>query len=415
MKTFIKSVFAALLTLATLSSCDTNLQPEATSGTLSLKSMGVEVDDAMNVVSRANPQINLNNFIVRVSQTGGIPQEFVYGEMPEILTLPTGDYTVEVLSHQVMDAEWDKPLYTGSKTFTIEDKKITEIGVVTCKFSNLRISVKFSDKLKDLLGDDVKVTVQANESGLLEFAADETRSGYFKVTEGSNTIIATLSGTIAGNYMTETRTFTDAAAGQHRIINYSLTPGPDIPEQTGDIEPGGISIDTTFDNVDLEGGVEVGEDPITGDDPGKEDPVTPPGPGPIDDEPVATFTAVAPLDLDGVNDAATYSGDAIVKIHCPNGFAHLMVKIDSEGLTEEVLEGVGLASSFDLAYPGALEDGIAGLGFPYGKAVIDKTDVDFVITDFVPLLNIYSGSHNFIITVTDNKNMSISQTLKFKS
>ncbi|MDE5682644.1 MAG: hypothetical protein K2I39_00345, partial [Muribaculaceae bacterium] len=58
---------------------------------------------------------------------------------------------------------------------------------------------------------------------------------------------------------------------------------------------------------------------------------------------------------------------------------------------------------------------LEGLGFPIGDAVLGKTTIDFNITEFVPLLNIYPGKSDFIITVTDSKGATSTLTLKFVS
>ena len=41
--------------------------------------------------------------------------------------------------------------------------------------------------------------------------------------------------------------------------------------------------------------------------------------------------------------------------------------------------------------------------------------MNFNITKFVPLLNIYPGNSDFIITVVDSKGKSTAMTLKFNS
>ena len=200
--------------------------------------------------------------------------------------------------------------------------------------------------------------------------------------------------------------------------------------QTGTADPSGIGVEGVVNEEDVNGSVKPGDDPTLSDTdrPGQEEggdepnPPTPPTPG--DDDNIE-FTSKT-LDLEGVNDAATFTGDAIVTITSVNGFSHMIVKIDSEGLTPEVLEGVGLAKEFDLANPAVTElsdgtvkditEGLQGLGFPTGAQVTGATDpIEFNITQFVPLLTIYPGNSNFIITVTDKEGVQKSMTLKFKS
>lgn len=425
MKTKISTIIAAgTLALAAVS-CSEKWEPVATGGQgqLSLSSMGLDVNTA--TTSRADVAVDTRNFLVEVANSAdGSTTEYVYGTMPEVITLPAGKYKVNVRSHELQNAEWNNPYYAGSsKEFEIKSNEITEVGTVTCTFQSLKVSVTYEDDLKAVMGDDCTVTVEANyggSTGTLVFVPTETRAAYYKVVEGSTTMVATFRGTVSGQQVEEVLVFSDVAAGQHRCIHYKLKPGPVPPSPSGELNPGGIGVDGTVTDEDVNGGVTPGDDPtLNGDDrPGQEGGGDEPGPGPDDPEtPVATFAngEGSTLDLEGVNNASTYTGNAIVVIGCPEGIANLKVKIESDGLTPEVLEGVGLASEFDLAYPGALEKGIADLEFPYGSQVIGANNVNFNITKFVPLLNIYPGNSNFIITVVDSKGKSKAMTLKFNS
>lgn len=50
-----------------------------------------------------------------------------------------------------------------------------------------------------------------------------------------------------------------------------------------------------------------------------------------------------------------------------------------------------------------------------GNDVIDKTEVPFDISQLVPLLNAFPGTHSFTISVTDNKQLQLVKTLRIKS
>ncbi len=413
---------AAMLTVASCSEHWT--PPTGSDGSLALGSMIVDVKENANVIvsSGSRAAADVNSFQVTIyDKTGAEAGSWTYGQMPEIVPLAAGDgYVVKVKSHDVEKAAWEQPYYYGeSKTFTIEKNKITEVGTVTAEFKSIKVTVEFSDALKAIVDDDVKVVIEANDEGLITFTKKEVEDGsaaYFEAVDGSTTMVAHFIGSISGNAIDNKVPFTDVTAGQHRIVRYGIQIGPDVPEPDGSITPGGISLDTEIVEVDIDGNTTVKDPNIDPsgrpgyEDPDPDDP-TPPTPG----GEAATFKSET-LDTEGgINYSKDWVGDAIVTIDCPEGFAKLEVVIDSEGLTPDVLEGVGLAKEFDLANPGSLAEGLEGLGFPIGDAVLGKTTVDFNITDFVPLLNIYPGKSDFIITVTDSKGATSTLTLKFVS
>lgn len=417
--------------MLTVVSCSEHWTPPTGSdGSLALGSMIVDVKENANVIvspgSRAAADVN--NFQVTIyDKTGAEAGSWTYGQMPEIVTLAAGDgYVVKVKSHDVEKAAWEMPYYYGeSKSFSIEKNKITEVGTVTAEFKSIKVTVEFTDELKAIVSDDVKVVIEANDEGLITFTKKEVEDGsaaYFEAVDGSTTMVAHFAGSIRGNAVDSKAPFTDIAAGQHRIVRYGVKIGPDVPEPDGSITPGGITIDTEIVEVDVDGNTTVVDPDIDPSDrPGHEDPENPDKPGPDEPTPpgpggeAATFTSET-LDTEGgINYSKDWVGDAIVTIDCPEGFAKLEVVIDSDGLTPEVLEGVGLAKKFDLADPRELSEGLEGLGFPIGDAVLGKTTIDFNITEFVPLLNIYPGKSDFIITVTDSKGATSTLTLKFVS
>ena len=124
-----------------------------------------------------------------------------------------------------------------------------------------------------------------------------------------------------------------------------------------------------------------------------------------------------------------------MNISAPNGIKSLFVNINSEKLTSDILEGVGLGTQFDLATGKAPDgtdftEGLVGLGFPVANggtmtisgtvysyaAVVDQTSVVFNITAFMDLLGIYgAGKHDFEITVTDNAGLVNKATIKFET
>lgn len=425
MKTYKISILAGLvLGMGALSSCSDDWNPglEDATGSVALSSLAPDLSDAQKLMTSTSSRasVDLKDFKVNVtdlSGDGGV-RSYTYSTMPEVLTLPVGNYRLDIESHEVQKAEWERPYYKGSKEFKVEAGKITNIGVVECSFASIRVSVIFSDELRKIMGDDVKVTILVNDEGTLDFTPDETRSAYFAYVNNSTTLAAHFEGTVDGNPAFDHLVFTDLEPGQHRKIIYQTKKGPGIPDQEGNIKPGGINVDSDVIVEDIDGNIVVGEENIEGKRPwGEEDPVGPgpeePGPGPEEpgDDKAATFTPttdnlkLAPAENDVANFPA--GTEAIVNIDCPKGFAHLVVKIETSNAGFESAVSDMLPLSFDLA---DLDADLAaslgkpdGLGFPVNGEVVGATSAVFDITQFVPLLASFQGTHKFIITVTDSE------------
>lgn len=421
MKTKILSIIALAATLLSLTSCDEAWTPNTgdKTGQVSLKSLGVEVSTAESTVSRAD--VDLSDYIITiVNRTSGITEgQWTYSEMPEVFALPVGDYTVKVKSHTLQPAEWDMPYYCGEKDFSIEADKIAQLGVVTCKFASLRVTVKFADELRNVMEDDARVTILAGENGTaMTFTPDETRSAFFEVVDASTTLIATFTGTVKGTAETLRKTYSDVKAGEHWIITFNVKEYPDIPGETGGISvDGGINVDASVTAVDVDGNIIIDEDVLPSDDrPGTEEPGTDPDPDPGTDpepEPSDAITfASETLSFDSANTVDVTP--AVVHITATNGIAHLVVNISTTSPSfEEALAEVNMPTTFDLAYPGSDKVALESLGFSTGADVIGATALDFNITDFVPLLSMFDGTHTFKITVTDQNNLQNSATLTF--
>lgn len=422
MKTKLISILAvAAAALSAMCSCsDDTWEPKTEkSGEISLSSIGIEVSSAMDVVSRNT--YDLSSFIVKVyDEQNTMVQKWTYGEMPEIFTLKVGNYRVDVESHEIQKAAWDEPYYFGSKEFAIEDSKITEIGVVKCSFASLKVSIVFSDDLREVMGDDVKVTVVANDDGTLVFTPSETRAGYFAVVEGSTTLAARFQGTVMGYAEDINKVYEDIAPGQHRIITFSLKgvdPNIDVP--AGTIDPSeGINVDVSVTDENINGGINPEEgNKDSSDRPGNENfgsdtPDNPDQPDQPDTPTEEAATFESELSFDTPNDPnAGVSGLVTIKI--PKGCAHLIVAITTTSANfAAAIEQIGI-QQFDLCYPGAQEAGLQSLGLLTGSDVIGKTEVPFDISEFIPLLTAFPGTHNFQISVTDQENKQTSKTLTF--
>ena len=424
MKSKILWLFAAVLSMSLLTSChdDATVKPVTEGdGTVNLRSLAVEVDNAEKVIASSRANIDLSDFVVQIFNASNQKvAQWTYASMPEVFTLAAGAYRVHVYSHDVKKAEWEHPYFVGDREFTVVSDKITDIGIVTCKLANIKVSIRYTAELRKYMGDDCKVTVIANDEGRLEFLPDEVRSGYFAALEGSSTLVAEFTGTVGGHMESLRHVCADVAAGQHRIITFKLRKSDQgNPDEDGYIDiDGGVVLDASTQDEDLTGNVNVGEDNLGDEDRpgGEEGGGEEPGPGPAQpEEPDVNAPYFVAEGADFDNPANPVSDHVVVYIHAPNGLAHLVVNIESDNANFIASAGELLPLTFDLAYPGESGEALASIGLPVGNDVIDKTEVPFDISQLVPLLNAFPGTHSFTISVTDNKQLQLVKTLRIKS
>lgn len=428
MKTKIFSLLALAGISLAMGSCSDNpdypLDKQGATGSVSLSDLGVVVNADEQTISRAD-DIDTSGFLVRiVDADGATAYEATVATCNEIVTLPVADgYTVQVHSHEVENAAWEAPYYYGQTAFDIKANEITEIGTVNCTFSNVRVTVRYSDELRAIMGDDVVVTVKCSENGsLLDFAHTEKRSGYFKALEGSTTLAAEFAGTVQGRTAHLLKALTDVKAGQHRIITFGVKTGnSDVPDEFGGISIEGdasgikladglwLTADVTTETVN--GNVDVDEKgDASAQRPGKEDPVNPgpddPNPPVPGDDPIKITSDDVDFDIENPVTGSSY----LVKINAEKGIANLKVEIQSDNEGFLASAGEMLPLSFDLA---DTPDGDPlGELLPVGSKVKNQTYVPFDVTDLVPLLAAFPGHHAFVITVTDNEGNTVTKTLK---
>lgn len=383
-------------------------------GELNLASMTAEVNTEVETVylgSRAESGTDFSNYIVTVydAQSQKINQ-WKYSEMPEIVSLAVGTCTVEVTSAEAPTNGFDIPYYKGSTTCEIKENEIVDVPAITCKLANMMFSVEYDEEFKSKMSEDVVTTITVGDNSL-EIPGSETRKAYLVAPGGETTsVTVTLKGTIDGEAIDYSERF-DVKTGVHNVIKYDFVP---VSDGTGDGSTlkVAINVDSSLTGSDEVIGVNPGEEPGIDDFP--EDGGEEPGDG-DGEQNMPTIVGSnfngSPFDIE--NDVLNITGAATLKveINAPNGIAHLYVDIQSETL--DVTE-VGLSNSFDLAYPGDLQDGLNGLGFPTGDEVIGKESTVFDISTFTALLLTFSGDHNFVIHVVDQQNLEVTKVLKLR-
>lgn len=362
------------------------------------------IPDVYNRPTRAGAP-SVDNFNVEFYKDGEeTPRaSYKYSEMPEVVTLPVGSYTARASYGENLPAAWEDPYYKGESEFSIVKDEVTEdIDPIVCRLSNIRVSIAFDQALLAEMGDDCKVNVKAGDTGSLDFTRNDIeKSGYFAYVENSNTLVAHFHGTVEGYPTSETKAYDNVAPGTHYRITFRL-------HQAGEDDPGdistGLTVDASVEIVDMNENI-IPDDDIIEDDMRPVEGGTEPGPGPDEPGPVEpgktapAITAKAPIDFN-IDNPVTDGMECEFYVHSEYGVDALSVDIDSNTLTADELEGVGLAPHLDLVNPGQFEEGLTGLGFPVN--VKGEKDLTFKIGDFMPLLAVLGpGTHRFKITVTD--------------
>lgn len=407
-----------------LSSCHSEemRMKETGKGEVSLAkfTLSVEVEIGDIEFSRAS-DIDVSKYIITIKDAKGEEVgNWIYGEMPEIISLAVGNYTVEAASSSQPTTGIDMPYYYGEESFTIEANKLTEVETIVCQLANICVAFVFTDEFAELIEDDFEAVLKIGDNSvtMTKDDVDNKRKAYLPAVSENNSLDITWKGTLDGEAKEGTMRQDNIQAGEMHTVNFNL-------DKVVDVYPFGlkvsIQIDETISRVDDMLVVNPGTEPPLEDFPaedGGEDEGT--GGGSSTDAPTIVGTSFkgSPFDID--NDVLEIkereTATLKVTLNSSVGIGHVYVTIDSETLTPGVLQGVGLTSSFDLVEPGQYESALKGLGFPVSDEVKGKKTILFDITKFTELLGIYGeANHNFILRVSDTNGNSTTKTLKVKS
>ena len=375
---------------------------EGATGTLSFMQFGVETSTDIEIISRAATSATYN-YVIRIFDANGdqVGSDYIYGQMPESIVLNTGTYSMKIQSQsQIPSAEFEAPVYGATVNgIVIEEDQTTDLGVITCKLINIKVSVGYNEAMWAVLGDDANVLVEIGD-GALNFAKGESQNGYFAAPEVSNAMTVKFAGTVDGNYATMTRAFTDVKAGQWRKINFIMTVNEE-GDATFD-----VVVEDWCDEKELANNIEVSEEVIGPDpDAGEGEEENPDAPkviykgGSVPTSPIVI--------TDGMELGFTISA--------PKGIAGLSVDIASTNadFNNDVLSA-GI-SPIDLVNPSEAQISICDMfGLSYGSNLVGQTETAFDLTGAVTPLLGFPGTHSFTLTITDAEGNSTSTTIKMK-
>lgn len=375
---------------------------EGATGTLSFMKFDVKTSTDIEIISRAATSATYN-YVIRIFDANGdqVGADYIYGQMPESIVLTTGTYSMKIQSQsQIPSAEFESPVYGATvENIVIEEDKTTDVGVITCKLINIKVSVGYNEAMWAVLGDDANVLVEIGD-GALNFAKGESQNGYFAAPEVSNAMTVKFAGTVDGNYATMTRAFTDVKAGQWRKINFIMTVNEE-GDATFD-----VVVEDWCDEKELANNIDVSEEVIGPDpDAGEGEEENPDAPkviykgGSVPTSPIVI--------TDGMELGFTISA--------PKGIAGLSVDIasDNADFNNDVLS-MGI-SPIDLVNPSEAQISICDMfGLPYGSNLVGQTETAFDLSGAVTPLLGFPGTHSFTLKITDAEGNTTSTTIKMK-
>lgn len=425
MKKLFLICFTLLAGILVFSACHSEAMGEESGGKgeLNLASMKAEVNTEVETVylgSRAESGVDFSNYVVTIydAQSQQVEQ-WKYGEMPEIISLSVGTYTVDVASAEAPSNGFDTPYYEGSATCTIEENKIVDVPAITCKLSNMLFTVEYDENFKSKMSDDVVTTITVGENSL-EIPATETRSAYLVAPEGETTSLTVdLKGTIDGETITYSERFEEVKTGVHNVIKYEFVAVNDGTGDSGEFKVM-IAMDSSLIGSDEVVGVNPGEEPGIEDFPveGGEDSGEGDSEGGNDENTIQITGKEFGESSFDIDQSVTVTGQTslVVGIEASAGIQNLKVQITSDN---DDFNGIGSKlGEFDLAHSDTMlldtKNMLSTLGLPLDGQVLNKSALDFDISGFTSLLAKFEGTHTFKISVTDNQGNNLSKSLIVK-
>ena len=380
--------------------------PEGT-GTVQLQLKGNAGEYTDVTVKSENAQVDVNTFKVSIkSKEGSYSKEWAsFAEVPAMLELSSGEYTITASSPENSESKWGVPVYTGSQDFLVEINRVSNVEVV-CSISNVKVSIRCSEKFTSELSD-YEITVQGGNGSSLVWTKSDVeadQSGFFPV--------ASLDVRVKGYRALNNKEATyhlsidDVEAGNHYILN--------LDAQTTGEAGFQIAIDDSLAdqdvNIDVPGFDEI---PVEGGDDeegGAEEPDTPTDP----ETPAITMKWPSNPSFERMQ--IKNGMDVNLTISAPAGIKTFVVTVDSPVLNS-MLPAVAGSTEMDLINSEQVKGFLSGLGLPTGDQLAGQTSVQFPLSNLVPMilsLSPEAGSeHNFTLAISDSNDASFSKTLTF--
>lgn len=355
-----------------------------------------------------------------------------YAELQQAgdVTLPVGTYTIEACSPGEFKSEMSEPFYGGK----VENVKIvkgqTAETSVVCTMQNVKISISLTEEFLATYQDwTINVTDKNGHIKTYTKAADgETPAPvYWKMDESVETIYingtaktnggedVTISGTAKKSNLPEYEEGDDTSfvGGDELKIEFSPVK---VEGSTPGILEEGIQITITMFNSEKNENVEIPVDPGT-DGGDTEEPGTGEDGGDEGGENKKAPTIDLPADFSyskSTGEGKPASADAW--LYTPAGLKSAKVRIETkssafEATLKEVDMGGNLLEGVELVNNTSFDNLFESVGLEDRSPKPGVTEYKFPVGAFFMFLDMYTGTHKFHITLTDNEDVTVSDVL----
>lgn len=381
-------------------------------GYLSLELSGDKVSYTDDIVakSEANTEtVNVNDFSIVIEGLNGAYRQSweKYSEVPSVLELSSGEYTITATSPKTTEEQWGEPVFSGSKNFKI-DVGATSTVEVACSITNVKVSIVLAEAfVKEIPEYEITVMEDVESGKALTWKKDDVTAGYAGYFSAVPLLVKVKgyrwdNGTDTPSVASYSTQIKDVSPANHYILNLSAnTTGNGSIQLT--LDP---NLNDQNENIDIPGLIET---PVDGGDdtpPSEDEPEEPSVPA-ISIEWPENPTFERTEIVEGMNVNLT--------INVPAGIKTFVVSVDSPALNS-ILPTMTSDGSTNLDLIGdAKVKATLSTMLPTGDQLLNQTSVDFSLSGLLPLILGFqtSGDHKFTLAISDNAGNQMSQTLVF--
>ncbi len=352
-----------------------------------------------------------------------------------IVELGSGSYELKVSSPVKKDVAFDQPIYEAKKNFEIKIGEITNIGTLTCKIQNVKVSLELSENFMNELAS-FDITVSNGKGNLMwsknseydivtadsKKAYKARQAGFFSVAD----LTVTVSGKRASDGSAATKSYkvSPVKAADHHVLKLDA-------KVTGNLGLD-IKIDNNTNNTDQDVIVPGFEDkPVEGNKPGEDQGGNTGG----NDTPSSTAPTLSwPANPTFADMNLPMTTSAVVsvdlEINAPEGIKEFLIHVNSKVLSPTIAKltdkgeagMVNGVATMDMINDETLYSSLGASGkLPMKDKVLNQTSVPFSLSALVPLINMYAEDitpgdrHTFSLYVVDNDNQVLEQDVTFVS